>query len=143
MLAIDDEQRAVGVLQYGTADWSEKFLEMLTVVGAHNHQLHRSAVVSQKLYEGAVYRHRLHPEMRIAVFPTGQPAIEVGECPAMPFALCRRVVRHDSPADDRLNGGVAQPGFFHGDAQQHTVVRRLVYFDDDPRAWLSGLIVGL
>ena len=26
MLAIDDEQRAVRVLQYGTADWSEKFV---------------------------------------------------------------------------------------------------------------------
>jgi len=75
MLALDDEQRAVGVLQYGTADWSDKFLEMLTVVGADNHQLHRPAVVREILNEGAVYRHRFHFEVRIAVFPTGQPAI--------------------------------------------------------------------
>src|ERR1700739_4971074 len=119
MLAIDDEQREVGVLQYGAATWSDEFLDMLTVVGADNHYPHRSAVVSQKLHEGAAYRHRLHPNIRIAVLPTDQPAVEVGHCPAIPFAHCRRIVRHDSPADDCLDGGVAQPGFFHGEAEQH------------------------
>src|ERR1700756_4736241 len=103
MVAIDDEQRAVGIMQYGAADWSDKFLDMLTVVGADNHQLHRSAVVCQKLHEGAAYRHRLHRKIRIAVFPTGEPAVEVGHCAAISFALCRDIVRHDSPADDCLD----------------------------------------
>ncbi len=44
---IDDQQRALGVLQYRTADWSDKCVEMLTVVGADHYQLHRSVRMSQ------------------------------------------------------------------------------------------------
>jgi hypothetical protein len=133
MSSINDQQRAVGVLQDRTATWSDEFIQTLTVVGADNHQLQRPSVVSQVLQKAAVYHHRFHPQIRMASLPTGQPTIQVGECPTIAFDIRRPVVQgRGSPAHDRVDGSVAQPGLIDGGAQQYTVVGRPVYLDDDP-----------
>ena len=132
MLAINDEQRALGGLQYGTADWSDKFLEVLTVVGADDQQLCRSVVLSQIVQKAAAHGHPVHPKIWIASPPTGQPTIVADHF----------VITRPSPiANNRLNGGTTQPGYLDGGAQQHAVVTRRVYFDDNPVRGQSGLVV--
>src|SRR6516162_882795 len=108
MLSIDDQQRTVGVPQYRAAGWSDEFAQMVVVLGADNRQPDRPAVVNQVLEKAVLYRHRLHPQIRMTSLPTGQPAIQVGECPASAFGIRRPVnARHGSPADDRPETSLA------------------------------------
>ncbi len=132
MLPIDNEQRAVRILQYGAADRADEFSHTLTIVSANNHQPHRSAMVSQVLHKAAVHHHRFDPQLRIPSLPTGQPAIEAGKRPAIAFGIRPTPVGwHGSPVVDRQETSVTQQGLFDGGAQQYTVVRRLVHLDDD------------
>src|SRR6516162_2045217 len=80
-----------------------------------------------------MYGHRLHPQIRMASLPMGQPAVQVGERPAIAFRVRHPVItRGVSPADDHLEGSVTQPGLLDGGAQQYAVARRLVRLDEDP-----------
>jgi hypothetical protein len=65
--------------------------------------------------------------------PAGQPTFQVSERQMIALSIRSTVVsRRGSPADDRLDGRVAQAGFLHGCAQQYAVVGRRVYLNDDP-----------
>lgn len=92
MLTINDEQRALGGLQYGTADWSDKFLEVLTVVGADNQQLCRSVVLSQIVQKAVVYGHEQlsRPVDRILGCRHNEPSMATaGVSRATPGGACK------------------------------------------------------
>jgi len=54
MLTIDDQHRAICVVQHGIAHWSHKLFHMRIVARANHDQLHRSAVLSQVIQKAAV-----------------------------------------------------------------------------------------
>lgn len=141
MLPIHDQKRTVGVLHHRTADRSDEFGHVLTIVRTDDHQTYRPARAGQVFEQADVYRDRFDPQLRVTSLPPGQPAIEVGERPAIGLATPHAVFgRPGSPRDDRLQGGAAQQGLLDGGAQQYWV-RGPVYLDDRFFSGLPAVIV--
>jgi hypothetical protein len=69
VLAIENEHRAVRVMECGITSRSDQWVHVVRVTAAHHDQLRRARVLNQILDEVAVHGYRLHLEVWIASGP--------------------------------------------------------------------------
>ena len=72
VLMINDQQRAVRVVQHSVPDWSDDLFQVRLIAGADNEQLHRSAVLSQVVQNARRARPRTPPGHPDSVASNGQ-----------------------------------------------------------------------